>query len=188
MKIPEIKKYINLYDQEGHLFNVVGPRIRERGSLTFDEFYDIGMWKSARQKQNYLKNQEVDIQKITKEAFAQKDERLKMKQLRKLKGVDIPTASAILTIVFPDQYAVIDVRCVEVLQGEKFDAEIKKEFGFEIKKSMTLKNWERYLDIMRRLAAENGVTPREMDKALFAMHRENLEKANHRNVYAGKQQ
>jgi len=39
---------------------------------------------------------------------------------------------------------------------------------------------------MRKLAKENNVTPREMDKALFAMNRKRLEKQNHRNLYLPK--
>jgi hypothetical protein len=36
---------------------------------------------------------------------------------------------------------------------------------------------------MRSLAKENKITPRALDMALFAMHRENLEEDNYRNLY-----
>ena len=48
---------------------------------------------------------------------------------------------------------------------------------------MSTNTWVNYLDIMRTLAKENNVTPRELDMALFAMHKESLEKQNHKNLY-----
>jgi thermostable 8-oxoguanine DNA glycosylase len=172
MIIKDIKKYIELYDTEKYLFEVVGVLAKERGSLTFDEFYKICMWKSARQKQNYLKNKRT-IEKITKNAFEENDESERIKILCKLDGVDIKTASALLTVVFPQEYAVIDERCLDVLNT----------YGFKISKYSSINTWLSYLKIMRGLAKENNRTPRELDMALFAIHREQLEKQNFRNLY-----
>lgn len=172
MKIVNTKKYLALYNQEDYLFNFLGPQIRKRGYLTFEEFYKICMWKSVRPKQRYLKNKET-IQAITTEAFLEKDELKKMEKLCTLKGVAIPTASAILTIVYPDRYAIIDIRCLEMLQ----------ELKFPLKKIMSLNNWFKYLAIARELADENNLTPRQIDKVLFSMHRELLEQKNYKNLY-----
>lgn len=175
MKIKDIDKYIKLYDTEKYLFDVVGFEAKSRGYLTFKEFYQIAMWKSVRPKKRYIANENKQhIKSITKMAFARTNEVEKIKLLCELKGVAIPTASAILTIVFPEKYAVIDVRCMETLR-EKF----KQEIG----KYVSLKTWSDYLRIMRKLAKENNITPRELDMALFAMHREKLEKEDFRNLY-----
>ena len=82
-------------------------------------------------------------------------------------------ASAILTIVFPDKYAVIDVRCIEMLNT----------LGIAIRKTITINRWLEYLKIMRRLANENNLMPRQIDQVLFSMHREMLEKNNFQNLY-----
>ena len=169
----DFKKYIQLYSLEDYLFSVVGPQIKNRGYLTFDDFYKIAMWKSARQKPKYLQNKN-DVESISRETFALADENEKMEKLCSLKGVGIPTASAILTIVYPENYAVIDIRCMEML----------KELGYTIKKTITLNNWIKYLNIIRDIAKGNNITAREVDKALFAMHREWLEGQNYRNLYA----
>lgn len=108
--------------------------------MTFDEFYYIGMWKSARQKPNYIKNRDC-VESITKEAFLIKDERSKMEKLCSLKGVAISTASAILTIQFLDKYAVIDIRCIEMLQ----------KLEYLVKKTITINCWLKYLGIMKSL-------------------------------------
>ena len=130
------------------------------------------MWKSVRQKHNYLVNKKI-VEKVTKEAFKETDERKKMEELCKLKGVGIPMASAILTIVFPNKYAVIDIRCIEMLN----------KLNLTIKKHITLNVWLEYLIIIRNLAKDNGLTPREIDKILFAMHKESLESDNYKNLY-----
>jgi len=173
MKIRNAKNYLDLYNIEEYLFKVMGPRIRERGFIEFNDFYQICMWKSARQKQNYLKNKNI-VKNISRKAFAEKEEPLKIKQLLKLKGVGIPTASAILTIVFPDRYAVIDVRCIQMLN----------KLGVRIKETITMSRWLEYLNIMRDLARENNFTPRQIDQILFSMHREMLEKNNFQNLYS----
>ena len=172
MKEIDFKKYVMLYSLEDYLFSVVGPQIKKRGYINFDDFYKIAMWKSARQKPNYLQNKN-NIESISKDAFLIKGELEKMDKLCSLKGVGIPTASAILTIVYPENYAVIDVRCIEMLQ----------ELGYSIKKTITPNNWLIYLDIVRKIAKENNITSRDVDKALFAMHREFLEGQDYRNLY-----
>lgn len=172
MKIHNAKKYLYLYNVEDYLFRVIGPCIRKQGFIGFDDFYQICMWKSARQKQNYLKNENT-IENISRKVFIEKDESLRMKQLIELKGVGIPTVSAILTIVFPNKYAVIDARCIQMLN----------KLGVKIRKTITMNRWLEYLNIMRGLAKENSFSPRQIDQVLFSMHREMLEKNNFQNLY-----
>ena len=167
-----VKKYLELYNVEEYLFNTVGIRAKKRGYLTFQEFYDICMWKSPRPKQKYIKNKNI-VGQITKEAFFENDEEKKMSVLCKLSGVAIPTASAILTIVNPKKYGVIDIRCLEQL----------KFMGYDIKKIITIKNWLNYLAIMRDLSKKLGITPRQLDMVLFAMHREKLNYEGYKNLY-----
>lgn len=172
MKLIGIQKYLALYNQEEYLFSYVGPEVKKRGFMKFDEFYKIAMWKSVRQKQKYLNNKKI-IKKYTKEAFFENSELIKIKKLCSLDGVAIPTASAILTIVYPDKYGIIDVRCLGML----------KKLGFEIKTVASPKNWLRYLGIIRDLSSQNNISPREVDKVLFSMHKEMLENDNHKNLY-----
>lgn len=160
MKIPGIKNYIDLYDTENYLFKVIGPRVKKRGHFLFSEFYKICMWKSSRPKQRYINNKNK-IERISKSAFGEGDEKRKMEILCHLNGVSVPTASALLTIVYPEKYAVIDIRCLEMMRKTE-----------KISKYPSIKTWLKYLDIMRAWSKENSVTPREMDMALFAMHKE----------------
>ena len=169
MKINNIKKYLGEYHVEGLLFNTIGPRAKKRLYLNFDEFYKICMWKSPRPKKYYLSNKNT-VRKITRKSFSLNDDLLKIKELCKLNGIGMPTASAILTVVFPDKFGIIDVRCLEELNN----------LGHKIKISMSPKTWLEYIEIIRSLAKENNVTPREIDMVLFAMHRE---KQGDKNLY-----
>lgn len=130
------------------------------------------MWKTRRQKNRYLKN--IDkIEDITKIAFSESEEKKKMEKLCELYGVSVPVASAILTIFDPTSYGIIDIRCIEMLNI----------LGFQIHKTPSVKTWLKYTEIMREIAKDNGITPREADMALFAMHQEYLDNNAHRPLY-----
>jgi len=173
MKIKGLKKYIELYDTEKYLFEMVKPKVKKNGYISFNDFYQICMWKSARPKKRYLNNKE-SVKGVTKRALLETDEGKRIKILCELDGVGIATASAILTIIYPEKYAIIDVRDLE---------ELNKIIKNKIGKTISIKTWINYLTEMRKLAKKNNVTPREMDKALFAMNRESLEKQNYKNLY-----
>lgn len=161
MKKSEILDLKKRYDTENYLFDVVGKNIRKKGYLNFEEFYAIAMWKSPRQKQKYLLNKKLVTPK-TKAAFKLKDEKSRMLKLCELEGVAIPTASAILAVAFPDDYAIIDIRCLNALKDLKYD----------ISTYPRINTWLQYIDIMRSIAKKySDITPRDIDKALFAKHR-----------------
>ncbi len=171
-EIKNIKKYIQLYNVEDYLFTQIGPAGKKRGYFIFDEFYKICMWKTRRQKNRYLKN--VDkIEGVTKIAFSENDEEKKMKKLCELDGVSVPVASAILTIFDPQNYAIIDIRCIDMLNI----------LGYKINKIPSIKTWLQYTETMRSIAKNNNITPREADMGLFAMHQEHLDKNNHQPLY-----
>src|SRR3989344_9174055 len=89
--------------------------VKKRGYLTKKEFVEIGMWKSPRPKKNYLRNSDKDVVEITKKALSTKFEKSRIMLLVTLKGVSIPTASAILTLIDPKDYGVIDIRAWQIL-------------------------------------------------------------------------
>jgi len=159
---PDLETYIAKYNVENILFNEIGPKARKEGKLTFRNFLKIGLWKSFRQKPNYMKNKDT-VEKITQEAFLENDEAKKINLLCQLKGVSIPTASAILAVVYPDKYPVIDIRCLETLVENEYEINST---------SPTVKTWLYFLEITRGLAKEFNTTPREIDMALFALHAE----------------
>jgi hypothetical protein len=77
-----------------------------------------------------------------------------------LKGVGIPVASAILTMVYPDRYTIIDFRALEALGIQRGDGEETVEFYLE------------YLQTCRSLAQEYKIDLRTLDRALWQWSKE----------------
>jgi thermostable 8-oxoguanine DNA glycosylase len=145
---------------------------RQRGYLTKNEFLKIAMWKSRRPKKQYLKNQVQDIEEITKAAFTMNNERIKIIILTALRGISIPAASAVLTLVYPDKYGVIDIRVWQALHRLGYVKTNSKGRG------LTIENWLEYLTIIRNLAEQYNTTPRASEQILFHYHRSNIQDGN----------
>lgn len=146
------------------LTNELKP-VKERGYFTKDEFLKIGMWKSPRQKQRYLQNSEKDIVSISKKVFATKFEKRRIELLTKLKGVLIPTASAILTLIDPQNYGVIDIRVWQVLY--LYDSVKDKPSGI----NFDFNNWYNYLVKLRYYAKKFKVSVRDIERTIFYYHK-----------------
>ncbi len=160
-----LEYYIDQYELEKQIFQL-GKQIKGRGWLEKTEFLTICLWKSRRPKKLYYLNSDKEIISKSKLAFVEKDELEKIKILTDLKGVRIPTASAILSVFNPEIYPIIDIRCVQSLN----------DLGIISWKTITEKSWIEYLSIIRNLAEQTGKTARQIEKGLFAYNRINLDK------------
>ncbi len=166
-----IKYYIDQYDFERTIFDL-GKDIFSRGWLNRYEFLTICLWKSRRPKRLYELNKSDEIKTQTKSSFKEKDEKAKILLLTQLKGVSIPTASAILCVSNPTEYPIIDIRCVKSLF----------HLGYIKWTTITERSWIEYLEIVRELARQHGKTSREIEKGLFAYNRIQLDK-QFKNLY-----
>lgn len=139
--------------------------VKKRGYFTKDEFLKIGMWKSPRPKQQYLKNSEEKIISISKKILATKFEKRRIELLTTLKGVSIPTASAILTLIDPQNYGVIDIRVWQVLYlyGSVKVKPTGTNFDFN--------NWYNYLMKLRYYAKKFKVSARDIERTIFIHHK-----------------
>jgi len=118
----------------------------------------IARWKSARVIGHIEKNDEQYVKEVTQVSFSTKNEKLKIKILTLLDGVKMRMASAILCFCFQEQYTVMDYRAWDSLKAlDKIDGEI----------SDTFECWQKYNEICREIAKQNGVSLRELDKALW---------------------
>lgn len=139
--------------------------VKEKGYCNQAEFMDICMWKSARPKRHYLKNSKEEIAEITKEAFSTEFEKRKIELLTKLKGVSIPTASAILTLIDPENYGVIDIRVWQILHLYGSVKDNPSGIGFDFE------NWYSYLMKLRYYAKKFNVTARDVERTIFYHHK-----------------
>lgn len=160
----KIDFYIRNFDTEKLLYQK-GHSWARKGWLSKNEFLSICLWKSRRPKKLLNQNTRTKIKSITKKAFIEPDETKKMKLLTRLSGVSVPTASAILSVVNPKKYPVIDVRCVESL----------RELDLIDWKSINIVSWIKYLDVIRSISKSKKKTAREVEKGLFAFNRLKLD-------------
>ena len=82
-----------------------------------------------------------------------------MRSLIELAWVGIPVASTLLHFAFPRLYPIIDWRALESL-------------GQKRRSTYSIIFWLSYLDACRRIARENNVQLRTLDKALWQYSRE----------------
>lgn len=136
--------------------------------LTAAEFEEILKWKLRNQfgrQRDYRKaNTEEVIRVITQTTFSithpDKDYELdlRIRVLCVLRGVGIPVASAVLALVLPDEYAVIDFRGWRQVFGEE-------------KGQFSLPEYKKYLGELRGLADELGWLVQEVDLAIWEYDR-----------------
>ena len=149
-------------------------QIREPFYLTSGELNEIFHWKLRNQYGRQLKRREINntdanIQIITKAAFAikhndnEEETALKIKILSTLSGVSTPVASAILTLCYPDSYAVIDFRNWRQVYSVKKSAYNANEYS-------------EYLSVIKKWAKEFDMTTQEMDVAIWQLDNEKYPK------------
>ena len=143
--------------------------VKARGFLTKKQFYDVAMWKTPRPKNYYLSNSEKFVKKISKNSLSSKTEEEKIITLTSLKGVSIPVASSLLTIINPKKYVIIDIRVWKLLYSY---GEIRTKPGGQ---GFNLNDWKNYISILRKYSGVFDVNVRDIERTLFFYHRKNHE-------------
>jgi hypothetical protein len=113
------------YYLESYLFDVVHPRFVQQGYLSAFDFFCIVIWKANRSKSKIAKrllsrgHKDLDmaVRELTTGIAQQIDSksRLRYLWLNQEWGFRLPMASAILTVLYPDEFTVYDVRVRGVL-------------------------------------------------------------------------
>lgn len=145
--------------EEVRLLGEVGPVVVARGHYEPDEFVAVARWKTPRTGPRIAANSDADIREITAVAF-HAPERLQHRMLTVLDGVGIPTATALLTIAFPQQHTVLDYRVTESL------AHLGEWAGTG--------GYVEYLGACRSLARRLKVDLRTLDRALWQWSKDGL--------------
>lgn len=169
----EVQELVGRADHSGvtrrlisHLRNL--KEERESFYLQLDELEKILEWKLrgqfGRQKEKRKANTNGNVIAITKAAFAvsHTDEdietklKLKLKLLIALSGVEVPVASAILTLCYPEQYSVIDFRNWRQVYHTRIQ-----------KTNYTTNEYVEYLKVIKFWAEKFEVIPQEIDLAIW---------------------
>jgi len=128
--------YLQLYHLEAYLFSEVTKRFRATGTLSAFDFFCIVIWKANRSKSKVasrLKEKghatlEASVDALLRSVSAASDPRARLKVLIVDWGFRLPMASAILTVLYPDEFTVYDVRVCDLLDKKFKDAQYKTQF------------------------------------------------------------
>jgi hypothetical protein len=139
---------------------------RRRGYLTPAELEAVCRWKSARAIHHIRANTRAQVRAATRTALESRDEGERLAALLALKGVSVPMASALLTLLDPRRYGVLDIRVWQLLHGLGVVTRSPRGVGFG------LAQWQQFLATIRFVAARLGVTARAVELTLFNVHRD----------------
>lgn len=151
--------YLKYYFIEDYLFREVRKNFKNNGYLSPEEFFCIIIWKSNRAKtaikRKLLKLGSLRgiVRKLTSEIFHATGTKQKLELLIKDYKFSLPMASAILTVLYPDDFTVYDVSVRRQLKIRDFAGrqnQIERyfaEFLPSVKKiqGKSLRNKDRYL-------------------------------------------
>ena len=139
--------------------------VKREKQFSRSEFIKMCRWKSSRAIHHYRRNTAAAIRRTSRQVLRTRNERQRLELLIRLKGVSIPTASAILTLIDPERYGVIDIRAWRLLF--QIGAVEKKPGGV----GFVFADWDRYLSILREHARALRVPVRRVELTLFEYHR-----------------
>jgi hypothetical protein len=156
--LAEIPRWSAAYtydDGDGRLLDEIRPAVRRRGFLMLAEFREICYWKTPRSQSRCRRNTADDVRVLTQAALATNDEALKMDLLRRLQGVEWPTASTLLHFCDRRPYPILDYRALWSL-------------GYVRPPHYTMPFWLGYVDCVRELSHRSGHPIRVVDRALWS--------------------
>jgi hypothetical protein len=123
----DIKNFSKYSSLEEYLFNEVNMNFLAKGFLDSEEFFCIVIWKSNRAKSKILKkllieNQSLDdtVKDITTDISTSADNHGKLAILLNKWHFRLPMASAILTVLYPNEFTIYDYRVCEELDIQDF--------------------------------------------------------------------
>jgi hypothetical protein len=116
--------YGQFYELERYLFGIVRPRFLAHGRLSAFDFFCIVVWKANRARSRVARrllakghrDLEAAVRELTTTIVAQPT-RARLRYLCEDWGLNLPMASAILTVLYPDEFTVYDSRVCDLLGG-----------------------------------------------------------------------
>jgi len=160
----EWRKWLDGYGVDAPSVLDAAEAARRRGAINKRELLRIAYWKSSRAAGTLSSNLRGTSAEtfICKLPLTASDQEL-LNRLCCVRGVSVSVASAVLSLMYPERFAVTDWRARDELNR------IKKGYQGVNSKTNYL---DEYLPRVRELAQQHGLTPRKVDQALWARSRE----------------
>jgi hypothetical protein len=162
--------YLKYYHLETYLFETVRKRFHDVGGLGAFDFFCIVVWKANRAKSKVARKLikhdpqgritlDPIVAELTASLFKAKEDKERLRILVEDWGFRLPMASAILTVLWPDDFTVYDQRVCNELQ----------DFHSIGNKSNFDKLWLAYLEFKESVeaGAPHGLQLRDKDRHLW---------------------
>jgi len=171
------KKYDREEDQwNSSLEKQLGNKFRISKEMSKEDLIEVVKWKFAtnphrlKRELNLIeKLDDIAIRQFSKLAFDTDNEVTRITYLRKIKGIGLAVASAILTFFDPKNYGVFDIH----IYDELFDTNPKTR-PKDISQNPGL--YIKLLEKLRQTASKYNLDVRTVEKALF---KKNYDKSRH---------
>jgi hypothetical protein len=159
------------YSPEASLFPDLATRFARTGHLTGEELYLILDWKAPRARTRHLKrlSKNRTFTEAAKDLGAQlhgahDDEQRLALLLSPEWGFALPTATAILTVLYPGAFTVYDIRVCDALN----------DFHDLGNKRWSRQTWEKYLAFLGAVRKEvpKGLNLRDADRWLWGKNKQ----------------
>lgn len=161
------RDYTRYYHLEDYLFGEVSKSYHRTKTLTTFDFFCVVVWKANRAKSKVAKrllaqgHASLDdaVAALVRDITAAAEPKQRLKVLVSDWGFRLPMASAILTVLYPDDFTVYDVRVCDALR-DFADAQYKARFD---------DLWTRYSDYVRGVSAavDGALSLRDKDRFLW---------------------
>jgi hypothetical protein len=167
----QVINYLNYYHLENYLFTEVNRRFHGQGFIDAFDFMSIVIWKANRAKSKIARRLigdskdpnalDTEVRKLTTSISAADGPKERLKLL--IDGKDakfrLAMATAILTVLYPEDFTVYDVRVCDTFLKFK---NLKDATNFE-------NTWKGYTDYMEAVRDHlPGLSMRETDRYLWA--------------------
>jgi hypothetical protein len=149
-----VMDYEKFYSLERYLFETVGERFREQGFLRANDFFCIVIWKANRAKSKIARkidslpgvSLDERVRYLTKTLFEKQTPEDRLRYLMNDLKFQLPMASAILTVLYPDDFTIFDERVCNQLPGKERHLRLLNKSNFE-------NIWKGYGDFKKEVVA-----------------------------------
>ena len=173
-KLRKLKeKGLDCYDPETRVFPKLVKKVKEGHELSNLDVLLILKWKLGRIKD--CNSQTVAIDKVKEINGAirlaskadHKSQIDALTALEKIPGIGLATATAILTICYPDVFTIIDQRVLEVL--ELFPSKLRKHKNYDTYDWTPVDYVDEYLPRVKECSVGWDCSLRDADRALWGI-------------------
>jgi len=159
-------EYLKYYDLENYILTDVRANFKANGHLNSFDFFCIIIWKANRAKSkiaNRLLKADSNLDRVvrglTSKIFVAEDNKEKLRLLMEDYGFRLPMASAILSLLYPNDFTIYDVRVCETFpEYKKLDNLIFENLW---------KGYCNYIESVRNYGSQK-LSLREKDRLLWS--------------------